>query len=125
MSIRAVAWVFEQQIFPSSVKFVLVALADNAGENGEAWPSLTCIISKTGQDRKTVIAGLDKLERDKWIRDTGRRTGHTKQVKVYAICALEKMIPEAESLNRPENGTGPGNGQEQARKRDTEPPRNR
>jgi hypothetical protein len=76
-------WAFNQHIKPSSVKFVLVSLGDNAQHDGLAWPSIAALSQKTGQDRKTVIAALDKLELMGYLADSGRRTGKTGQVKVY------------------------------------------
>lgn len=91
MSISAIDWVFRQDIRPSSVKFVFLALADNAGYEGDpgaVWPCLKTLCEKTSQDRKTVIAALDILEELKLLEDTGRRTGFTGQVKVYRIIGL-------------------------------------
>ncbi len=84
--IQAMVWVFNQDIRPSQLKFVLLALADNVGnENGVAWPSVKEICRKTSQDRKTVISALAKLEQRGFIEDTGERKGVTKQVKVYRV----------------------------------------
>lgn len=83
MSVEATQWAFSQDIKPSSVKFVLVALGDNAQGDGLAWPSIAALAQKTGQDRKTVMAALDKLEAMGYLADTGKRMGATGQVKVY------------------------------------------
>lgn len=83
MSIEAMQWAFNQDIKPSSVKFVLVALGDNAQHDGMAWPSIAALSEKTGQDRKTVISALDRLEAAGYLMDSGKRTGTTGQIKVY------------------------------------------
>lgn len=83
MSIEAMQWAFNQDIKPSSVKFVLVALGDNAQHDGMAWPSIAALSEKTGQDRKTVISALDRLEAAGYLTDSGKRTGTTGQIKVY------------------------------------------
>lgn len=83
MSIEAMQWAFNQDIKPSSVKFVLVALGDNAQHDGLAWPSIAALSEKTGQDRKTVISALDRLEAAGYLSDSGKRTGSTGQIKVY------------------------------------------
>jgi hypothetical protein len=99
MSIRAIDWVFRQSIKSATDKFVLVALADNAGDTGLAFPSVETICRKTSHDRKTVIASLDRLKVGGMIEDTGKRVGATKQVKVYRLAwAIE---------NSPETGTVP------------------
>lgn len=86
MSIEAISWVFKQEIKPSSLKFVLVALADCADpKTGICWPSIDHIVETTCQDRKTVIKSLDDLESRGWLVDTGKRMGKTNQVKVYQL----------------------------------------
>lgn len=112
MSIAAMTWAFAQPLKPSSLKFLLVALADNADDQGRAFPSIECLVEKTCQDRKTVIAGLDRLEELKLATDTGSRVGKTKQVKVYR---LERFLDRGNSTvngivegpeKSPVNGTG-------------------
>jgi len=105
MSIEAMQWAFRQEIKPSSVKFVLVSLADNATEDGLAWPSIAALCAKTGQDRKTVIASLDRLEQAGYLADSGERRGGTGQVKVYRF----NFDGEKQCLKRnsSENGTVP------------------
>lgn len=116
MSIAAMTWAFRLAIKPSSLKFLLVALADNADDHGRAFPSLECLVQKTSQDRKTVISGLDELEKLSLIVDTGSRVGKTKQVKVYR---LERFLENGNSTingivegqaNRPVYGTDSENG---------------
>lgn len=88
MSIAAMAWVFEQEIRPSSVKFVLLALADYMGSyRGEntVWPSIASLAAKTSQDRKTVIAAIDTLVEQGFLVDTGERVGKTSQIKKYSL----------------------------------------
>lgn len=94
MSIAAMNWAFSLDLQPSSVKFLLVALADNADDEGRAFPSVALLAEKTSQDRKTVIKGLDILEGKGLLKDTGKRVGKTQQVKVYRI-----------TPNNPESGT--------------------
>lgn len=85
MSVQAITWAYKQEIRPSSVKFLLVTLANIANEQGEAYPSLAHLVQATCQDRKTVIAGLDRLEKAGLIADSGDRRGASKQVKVYQL----------------------------------------
>lgn len=99
-------WVFKQDLKPSSVKFVLLALADHAGASGEAWPCIKSLSDKTSQDRKTVIAAITKLENLGYIIDTGKRSGATGQVKVYRLFGWneECSTEEYQKRNRSENG---------------------
>jgi hypothetical protein len=102
LSIEAMQWAFNQDIKPSSVKFVLVSLGDNAQADGLAWPSIAALCQKTGQDRKTVISALDRLEAMGYLADSGKRTGNTGQIKVYkfnfarANNTESGTVPEAE-----------------------------
>ncbi len=130
MSIAAIAWVFKQPLKPSWLKFLLLALADNANDEGHCYPSGKYLCIKTSLDRKTVISGLDQLEAKGYLIDTGQRKGVTKQVKVYQI-----RVPEEGLLNSTVNGTlavervpsvpgkSPVYPPKESRPRDTEPSR--
>lgn len=87
MSIQALAWAFKQKIKPSSLKFVLVALADCANENEGMllWPSIAHICDTTSLDKKTVKRHLARLKSNGLLSDTGERVGRTKQIKVYKL----------------------------------------
>jgi Helix-turn-helix domain len=90
-------WAFDLDLKPASSKFILVALADNADDQGRAFPSLASLVKKTSLDRKTVISAIDQLEQIGLLRDTGERVGQTGQVKVYQLIGF----------NGSENGTIP------------------
>lgn len=137
MSIEAVSWALAQSISPSSAKFVLVVLGNCAnGDSRLAHPSVAHLAEATGQDRKTVIAGLHKLREMGFIEDTGERRGTTGQVVVYRLKNPESGTAEQSQIgNSSESGTvpnippkSPGFPREQSRfsakgsqKRDTEP----
>lgn len=137
MSVEAITWAFRQEVSHSSAKFVLVALADCASNEGwEAHPSTAHLAKATGQDRKTVLANLKRLREWGFIEDTGERRGATGQVIVYRINRAENgTVKEARNRNSTESGTVPKTdskspvfpGKEsrfsakQAQKRDTEP----
>lgn len=118
MSVEAITWALRQPITHSSAKFVLVVLANNASaERAQAWPSVTYLAEATGQDRKTVMANLARLQEWGLISDTGKRTGATKQVVVYQLaCGPDLFTPAGETVPKtgqsqkrdsPENGTVP------------------
>ena len=46
MSLHAISWVFRQRMKSSADKFVLVALADNAGDDGGTFPSVEAARAK-------------------------------------------------------------------------------
>lgn len=121
MSIEAMNTAFLMDIKPSSLKFVLVVLANYANENNLAYPSIPTLAKKTGQDDKTVRKNLQKLVELGFVFDTGHKVGKTKQVVVYQMTlnptkngSLQKTeasqisperLPKTEALNPPKNGT--------------------
>jgi hypothetical protein len=61
MSIDATRWAWMQALKPT-VKLVLLALADRAGENHECWPSIERLVKDTCLHRETVFAAIKELE---------------------------------------------------------------
>ncbi|SMG00353.1 helix-turn-helix domain-containing protein [Burkholderia singularis] len=121
MSLDATTWARHQKVGKGPAKSVLMALADYANENFVTYPSVETLVAWTEQDRKTVLANLDRLKEGGWITDTGERTGRTRQVVVYVINVgrgVEVKIGPRELLTGPnseqfqnrngsENGTVP------------------
>lgn len=105
MSIAAINWVFCQLIKPAWLKFLLVALADNANDLAEAWPSIPKICKKTSLNRKTVIKGLAELEGLGLIKDTGRRTGRTNSIPIYRLVGM--IEKQSRARNDSTDGTVP------------------
>jgi DNA-binding transcriptional ArsR family regulator len=88
LSYEAIRWALRLPIEKSSAKLVLVAMADCV--NSEAgdmlcWPSYKHLTDITGQDAKTVEAGLRRLREAGYITDTRQRKGTTGQVVVYRL----------------------------------------
>lgn len=110
MSVEAITWALRQPISHSSAKFVLVVLANCASaEKSHAWPSVAYLSSATGQDRKTVLHNLQRLQQWGLIEDTGKRVGDTKQIVVYKLICGPDLFAEQETV--PKRG--------QSQKRDT------
>ncbi|WP_080403877.1 helix-turn-helix domain-containing protein [Burkholderia ubonensis] len=121
MSLDAITWARHQHVGKGPAKSVFMALADYANENFISYPSVETLVAWTEQDRKTVLANLDRLKEAGWISDTGERTGRTRQVVVYVINVargVEVTIGPRELLTGPksepsqnrngsENGTVP------------------
>ena len=119
MSSEALAWAFKVNVKPSAVKFTLIALCECANyKTGKIFPSIEHLAEITGQDRKTIIANVAKLEAMGLIRDTGERGGRTKQIKVYE--AAVGTVPKTEQLQKRNSSVSPS---KQSQKRDTEPSR--
>lgn len=114
LSLEAICWVFKQDVKPSSLKFVLVALANFTNADGKFWPSIAALEQITSQDRKTIIQSVSKLEELGFIKDTGKRVGTTGQIKVYVlnwsndtksgtvlpiVGQTQQIVPKTEPLN--------------------------
>lgn len=122
MSTHCLNLAFKSEVKKSSLKFILVALADYANEDHEAYPSIQTLVRKTALDRKTVQAGLNELVELGYIYDTRLRRGSTKGVKVWKL-TIERS-QKWDSLSDPKNGTpsDPKNGiTKRSQKRDIEP----
>lgn len=145
MSLDATRWAWQQRDITAAQKLVLLSLADRAGEDHTAWPTNERLTKDTCLDRKTVLSALATLSLKGFIRDTGRRAGRTKQVKVWQLIDVEgrhnstetgmlkesqkrdaSTVPESGRLNSTETGTlssskDPENGTgKESQKRDTE-----
>lgn len=90
MSVEAEHWAYAQKVKPSSVKFVLVTMARVASAHGLAFASVDYLAERTCQDRKTVLAAMASLVKQRYMVDTGERRGRTGQVKVYRLCVSPK-----------------------------------
>lgn len=90
MSIQAMSWAMAAQPASSTQKFVLVAVANYANEDGVAWPSQKRIATDTMLNRRTVQRCLEGLEVDGFIerepfhREDGSRGTDKIHLKVVA-----------------------------------------
>jgi hypothetical protein len=123
MSLDASKWAWELEMptkkggaLKPLKKLVLLSLADRAGEDHCAYPSMSRLVDDTAMNRKTVLKIIDELIEDGLIEDTGERKGKTKQVKVYQLVGVKgrergpKMEPlkdENTDLKGTNNGTVP------------------
>lgn len=125
MSIEALNCAFKADIKKSSLKFILVAMADYANEEGEAYPSIQTLNNKTSLNRKTIIAGLMQLESLGYLKNTGKKVGRTNSISVWQITNPVEQSQKGDSLvSSPKNGTSssPKKGTpKQSQKRDIEP----
>lgn len=104
MSIEAISWVFKQDIKPSSLKLLLIALANNASSiDWKCWPSVDYLVKMTNLNRKTVISGIAELEKRGYLSWTGYCIGKTKSIKVYYFehpDASQEAVPKTEQLKQ-------------------------
>lgn len=85
MSINAISWAMNQDVFPSTAKFVLVCLCDNVGMDETVFPSLETLCKKTSQDRKTVIGCLDRLCSLGLLQEAGVKAGGVKKYRIIGL----------------------------------------
>lgn len=85
MSIDATRWAWTAPVSNSSQRLVLLSLADRAGEEHTAWPSIERLAKDTVLDKKTVQKVILELIKLGLIEDTGERTGPTKRVRILKL----------------------------------------
>jgi hypothetical protein len=74
MSIKVTAWVYDQRVGDHIAKSVLAKLADNANDDGVAWPSIKLISEQTEIPDRTVKRKLAWLADAGWISVSKRRS---------------------------------------------------
>jgi hypothetical protein len=94
VSIEALNHVSKLAIMPSGRKFVAIALANYADENGSCFPSVEKLAQWTSQGEKTVRRHLDDLETEGFLtRERVRREDGT--LGVYRFVLQRSFSPEA------------------------------
>jgi hypothetical protein len=80
VSVKVMTAVWPLQL-PALDKLALLALADNANDEGECYPSISTLLDKCGMSRRALIYALQRLEQ--WGHLSRRRTEGKKTV--YAV----------------------------------------
>ena len=88
MSIDATRRAWSAPVKNSSQRLVLLSIADRAGENHTAWPSIERLAADTVLDKKTVQKVILELIESGLIADTGERVGVTKRVRVLKLIGV-------------------------------------
>lgn len=98
MSIGVMSWVWKDSKATGTDKFVLLAIADNAWDDGSnAWPSVGTISRKTGLSSRTVQRCIQNLH-DIGELQTMDRPGHSNLYRVVMGCHIDK--PKAKPSNK-------------------------
>lgn len=126
MSIQALNWARRTRTGSASRKAVLMALANYANEDWEAYPSVETLSSDTELNRKTILASMRELVDAGLVSDTGDKRGRTRSIRVYRLNGAGEAVPKTEQYqkrNSTENGheAVPKTDKKQYQKRDTEP----
>ena len=107
MSIDATRWAWTVPVNNSSQRLVLLSLADRAGEEHTAWPSIDRLAKDTVLDKKTVQKVILELINLGLVEDTGERTGPTRRVRVLKLNGVkgrEDYTQNLDDANTPKNG---------------------
>ncbi|EIH1220257.1 DnaT-like ssDNA-binding domain-containing protein [Escherichia coli] len=112
MSRHATDWAWETDPGSSSLKLILLSMADRADEYNLCYPSIERLVKDTCLNKKTVQAGLISLMKMGLISDTGERKGATKRVRVFSLNVTKNgnIKGNREGGNEPENGNVTENG---------------
>lgn len=89
MSIKLMSLVWENGPTSSTDRFVLLALADNANDQGRCWPSYQTIAAKCAMSRRTVINTVERLIAAGYISRRGRGDGHRQTSNEYILNAAK------------------------------------
>ena len=92
-------WAFQQRGLRSSVKFVLVALADRANERDECWPSREMVADDTGLNKETVSKATEELVALGLVEKRRSFAGST----VYHLVGVPPRFPLAANSVQREN----------------------
>ena len=107
MSIDATRWAWTVPVNNSSQRLVLLSLADRAGEEHTAWPSIERLAKDTVLDKKTVQKVILELIDLGLVQDTGERTGPTKRVRILKLNGVkgrDEFAQNHDNSNNPKNG---------------------
>ena len=88
MGHRATAWAWRQPVATSTMRLVLLALADYAGDDGKAYPSQLTLAERTVLTDRSVRAALAQLEAAGFIerkKRGSRAKGRTSDLITLAI----------------------------------------
>lgn len=108
MSIWAVNWALNEQLPSTMSKLLLVALANFANDEDEAWPHLETLESMVGVSKRTVLRGLRELCDGGWISRLqgfadGPRGGTVRVNSVYRL-----LLPETVTRRHGRGSERPG-----------------
>ena len=113
MSGKVVGWAAEQRTGSPVTKLVLFKLADNANDDGIAWPSVALMVQHTELSEASVRGHLKKLEELGLIRrqprrgDDGEQTSNLYHLNVpWPSSAIARRAPRKTPVQEVE-GVGP------------------
>ena len=105
MSIHFISQAWKTPVADSKAKLVLLKLADNANDDGVAWPHIETIVAETSLCRSSVFRALDKLEESGLIT---RHRGRNEVVYRIQKCLTEtsRSVPQTPQKCLTDTSTG-------------------
>jgi hypothetical protein len=107
MSIRAMTWAFSLPLEPRA-KLALLAIADNARDDGIAWPSRDMIAEKSTQSRATInrrmkiLSDLGVIELKERFREDGSQT--TDEIRLDLALSPAEVMRRMQGLSAADRG---------------------
>src|SRR4051812_19275497 len=107
MSIKAMTWAFGLPLEPRA-KIALLAIADNARDDGVAWPGRDTIAEKSSQSRATInrrlkfLSDLGVLGVFERFREDGSQT--TDEIRLDLSLSAEEVMRRMQALSDGERG---------------------
>ena len=92
MSIKIMSKVFKDQTLDSNKKLIMLALSDNANDEGYCYPSINTIVEKTSLSKPTVIKHIKDLEsKGLLISKRRNRKNGSSTSKIYVVYPFENL----------------------------------
>jgi len=82
------------------LRFVLLAIADNSGDDGYAYPGVDLLCSKTLFEKRHVLRALQQLEKDGWLRIERKAIAGKGNAYYIDVEKLETLKDEARSRSK-------------------------
>ena len=79
MSIKIMSMVFKDENLDSNKKLIMLAIGDNANDEGFCYPSLNTLINKTSLSKPTIIKHIKELEQNNLLLSKKRNTKQNKK----------------------------------------------
>ena len=101
MSIKIMDKVFKDTSLDSNKKLIMLSIADNANDQGYAYPSINTLVEKTSLSKPTVIKHLKELENlGLLISHKRHRKNGSATSKIYVIYPSENFEKLDEDLQK-------------------------
>lgn len=98
MSVEAMTWAFQQVELPTAPRFVLVALANRADEDGYCWPGIHDLERRTGLTDRAIQKALKLMVERQLLTITRRFHSNGQQTSnLYRLSLPSAVIGKAES----------------------------